>query len=253
MMFCVSCGAELGADFAFCQSCGRPQKNSKDISRELPPPSQSSTFSSARTLENNDSANAPKPMRFIESIKYSLKNYANFKGRASRSEFWFWVLLNALVPFCSVFLIVLISGKPFDSLSSQDFWEGLYGIFLLSLLIPNLARIVRRLHDTNKSGKYLFFALIPLVGNLLLITWCCTKGDVGPNRFGPGDFSKGNQSQNEVRQKPTIAPQLPHQGKGITHLKLLSVLSLEIRSWLSQLYSRCFFWAHFKRIFSMEN
>ena len=119
-------------------------------------------------LANFEPMNAPKAMTFIEAVKFSYKNYANFNGRASRSEFWYWML------YCTVAAIGLAIVFP-----------ALYSIFFLSSIVPSLARVVRRLHDTGKPWLYVLFVLMPLVGGILLIVWYCTKSDGGANRFGP--------------------------------------------------------------------
>ncbi len=61
----------------------------------------------------------------------------------------------------------------------------LYCLVALALLIPGIAVTIRRLHDTDRSGWTLLFALIPLVGALLLLVFYITEGTSGPNRFGP--------------------------------------------------------------------
>ena len=55
----------------------------------------------------------------------------------------------------------------------------------LALLLPSLAVGVRRLHDIDKSGWWLLIVIIPIIGWVLLLVWVCTKGTLGPNRFGP--------------------------------------------------------------------
>ena len=101
-------------------------------------------------------------------MKYYLKglqNYATFKGRARRSEFWFFILFN-LIFSVLLGLVGGMMGFPFLSL-----------IYSLAVFIPLLAVGVRRMHDTGKSG---WFLLIPLY-NLIL---CCTDGDIGANKYG---------------------------------------------------------------------
>ena len=173
-------------------------ENSGVKSENWKPPDDSTNASSRKLAAEFELINAPRDMKFIETIKFSYKNYVNFNGRASRSEFWYWVLFNILAAFGFIFVAVVLG-------LDESQVDSFLGIFMLSSIIPNLARIVRRLHDTNKPWTYALFALIPLVGNVLLTVWFCTKSDMGGNRFGPGDSSKGNQSQYEVGQKPTIA------------------------------------------------
>jgi uncharacterized membrane protein YhaH (DUF805 family) len=111
-------------------------------------------------------------MNFVDSIKLGFSNYVNFAGRACRSEYWYWalfVLIGAIVAR----IIDYVIGAPIA-----------YTIFGLAVLIPYIAIGVRRLHDTDRAGWWLFLGLIPLVGAIILIIWFCTKGTDGPNRFG---------------------------------------------------------------------
>ena len=99
---------------------------------------------------------------FVTAVKIFFSKYADFSGRASKSEFW-WSYL-----FC--FLVGLI---PFVG------W-----VASLALFIPSLACAVRRLHDTGKSGTYYLISFIPIAGIILLIIeWC--KDSVGDNMYGP--------------------------------------------------------------------
>jgi uncharacterized membrane protein YhaH (DUF805 family) len=111
-------------------------------------------------------------MTFPQAIEAGFKNYVNFSGRASRSEYWFWVLFSAVGQ--TVFALV-------DAMTGIVVFTAL---FVLSTLLPGIAVAVRRLHDLDKSGWFLLLALIPLVGAIILIVWACQEGTRGPNRFG---------------------------------------------------------------------
>ena len=106
-------------------------------------------------------------MTFFESIKTCFSKYAEFNGRASRPELWWWVLF--------VFLA---------SAAASILSPALSGLFSLAVLLPNFAVAARRLHDTDRSGWLQLVMLIPLLGWLLLIYWCVQEGKE-PNRFGP--------------------------------------------------------------------
>jgi uncharacterized membrane protein YhaH (DUF805 family) len=102
-----------------------------------------------------------------------LKQYADFSGRARRKEYWMFFLFN------------LIFGVVANVL---DFALGVGGVFsllyLLGLLIPNLAVMVRRLHDIDKSGWWIFIVLIPLIGSIWLLVLLATDGSTGENQYG---------------------------------------------------------------------
>ncbi len=117
-------------------------------------------------------------MSFVEAIQTCFSKYANFHGRALRSEFWYFVLFLLLAGTCVGAIDLLAFG-------AHDGAGPLALIFTLATLLPNIAVSVRRLHDHNKSGWLLLLILIPFVGIVLLIVWWCQRGDEGPNRFGP--------------------------------------------------------------------
>ncbi|MEI7475222.1 MAG: DUF805 domain-containing protein [bacterium] len=102
-------------------------------------------------------------------------NYANFSGRASRSEYWYFVLFTVVV---SIILKVLGAVSSLKTAAST-----LYIIFQLGIFIPSLAVLARRLHDKNKSGWLQLIAIIPFAG-LYILYLCCTRGTIGVNDFG---------------------------------------------------------------------
>ena len=113
-------------------------------------------------------------MSFTEAIKSVFSQYAGFSGRARRSEYWYFVLFNFIVSF-----VLGLLGQ------AASIFSILSGIVSLALLVPGLAVAIRRLHDIGKSGWYLLFVLIPLVGSIILIIWCCKDSDPGDNAYGP--------------------------------------------------------------------
>ena len=96
-------------------------------------------------------------MSFGQAIVRVFSNYANFQGRARRSEYWYFVLFYGIVMLC-LSLLALIPGAV---LLTVIFWLG--------TVVPNLAVSWRRLHDTGRSGAWVFLSLVPLVGVLILI------------------------------------------------------------------------------------
>ena len=115
--------------------------------------------------------------------KVVLENYANFKGRARRAEYWNFVLLNFLIII--PFYILAFVGSSMDSTLLSTLGFGVYGLAVLGTIIPSLAVAVRRLHDINKSGWYYFICLIPLIGSIILLVWFFTDGNRFANNYGP--------------------------------------------------------------------
>ena len=109
-----------------------------------------------------------------------LKKYADFSGRARRSEYWFFALFNTIVMLALLFIGWLIDGD-----AAQGPGQWLYFLYLLAVLLPSLAVNVRRLHDIGKSGWYVLIALIPFIGPILVLIWHCMDSDPGTNQYGP--------------------------------------------------------------------
>lgn len=152
-----------------------------------------------------------------------LRRYADFDGRSRRKEFWLWQLLNwiigaALAGIAFAMIIPAImrvdarggitssySSYSYSGISSSYSWEGninpymlmeelgtgfwivtgLSCLWSLFMFIPALAVAIRRLHDTDRSGWWLFIGMIPLIGFIVLLVFWCSEGTRGPNRFGP--------------------------------------------------------------------
>lgn len=108
-----------------------------------------------------------------------LKQYADFRGRARRKEYWMFVLFNVIIAF--------VFGCIDGLLGWTDPEIGLGvlgGIYTLAVFIPGLAVGVRRLHDIGKSGWNYFFVLIPIVGPIMLLVWFFTEGESDSNAWG---------------------------------------------------------------------
>jgi uncharacterized membrane protein YhaH (DUF805 family) len=114
-------------------------------------------------------------MELVESAKKNLTTgaYAQFSGRASRSEYWWFALASVLVIFVAAFV---------DGVAGSAVVTAIAYLFLI---IPGIAVSVRRLHDTNRSGWYLLLNLVPLIGSILIFIWSVTPGDKKANQYGP--------------------------------------------------------------------
>ena len=109
-----------------------------------------------------------------------LKKYATFSGRASRREFWMFVLFNLIISF-GLRVIDHFTGLTYGPNGSQGFLNSFY---TLLVFIPGLAVAVRRLHDTGRSGWYLFVVCIPFIG-VILLYWYILESNPGDNAYGP--------------------------------------------------------------------
>jgi uncharacterized membrane protein YhaH (DUF805 family) len=127
---------------------------------------------------------------FGQAISRFFKKYATFTGRASRSEYWWWFLANVIVG-AVLSALALGTGAPhLDAATNTVVFGAGYvifsviaGIWGLAVLVPNLAVVWRRLHDTNKSGGFFFLALIPFVGGIILIVLLALDTNPAGARF----------------------------------------------------------------------
>jgi uncharacterized membrane protein YhaH (DUF805 family) len=121
-------------------------------------------------------------MGFGQAISAGFSNYVNFRDRASRSEYWFWILFIVLADIVTSLI---------DATLDIHFVTGVFG---LVTIVPNISVAVRRLHDLDRTGWWLLIGFIPLVGWIILLIWYCTRGTAGPNRFGPDPLGLGAMS-----------------------------------------------------------
>jgi uncharacterized membrane protein YhaH (DUF805 family) len=118
-------------------------------------------------------------MGFTDAIKTGFQKYIGFGGRAARSEYWYWVLFVLLLQIVAWLIDMTLFG--FNTTGVNPIGV----IVSLATLLPGLAVSVRRLHDIDRVGWWIFLALIPIIGAIVLIYWACLRGTVGANRFGP--------------------------------------------------------------------
>lgn len=111
--------------------------------------------------------------------KVVFENYANFKGRARRSEYWYFLLANMIISTIAV-IIDSVAGLNFEPLP----YGWLYFANALLVFIPGLAVTVRRLHDVGKSGWFFFIVLVPIIGSFWLLYLLIKDGDQGTNQYG---------------------------------------------------------------------
>ncbi len=126
---------------------------------------------------------------------HTLKNYANFSGRARRSEFWYFILFNFIVIFLlgvvNELLDMLSGDQNAANMSVASPFGFIFLLYFMFVLIPYLAVLVRRLHDVNRSGWYILFWLVPLIGPFIILILLITDSMPGENRYGPNPQSLG--------------------------------------------------------------
>lgn len=135
-----------------------------------------------------------------------LKHYADFSGRASRQEFWMFVLFNFLFSLAYGIIVVGISYLLFSIFplfeKGGEFMVKLSLIYYCIMIIPSMAVLVRRLHDTGKSGWMILVSLIPFVGGIWLFVLSVLPGNPGSNKYGSVPESiVSNEPKPTLKQK----------------------------------------------------
>ena len=129
-------------------------------------------------MEENQMGRPANTMPFMDAMKSGLRNSFSKSGRASRSEYWFWVLGGV------VFQITMLVGAVILGIMKIPVLPGLMMIAPILLVPGSITLVVRRLHDLGMSGWMFFVALIPLLGAIYLIYLFVQEGDMGENAFG---------------------------------------------------------------------
>jgi uncharacterized membrane protein YhaH (DUF805 family) len=116
-------------------------------------------------------------MPIKEAISYCFRNYVGFKGRAARSEYWYWTLFVYLLLIVAWLIDMTVFGFNTTGVNPMAVLAS------LATLLPTLAVSARRLHDIDRSGWWALL-IFTVIGYIVLIYWACLRGTVGANRFG---------------------------------------------------------------------
>ena len=109
-------------------------------------------------------------------------DYFNFSRRASRKEYWFFFLFNAIISNIFWALYAFAFAVKSNVLLSIFFFLAI--VYALVMLLPGIAVTVRRLHDTGKGASWLFIVLIPLIGPIWLVIFMLEPGMEEENSYG---------------------------------------------------------------------
>jgi uncharacterized membrane protein YhaH (DUF805 family) len=111
---------------------------------------------------------------FTEAISDALSKYATFRGRSSRSAYWWFYLFNILILIAALLVDLALGTSGI-----------IYGLVGLGLLLPNLAVAARRLHDSGHSAWWLLIGILPLIGAIVLLVFTLQRSEP-PNQWGTG-------------------------------------------------------------------
>jgi uncharacterized membrane protein YhaH (DUF805 family) len=115
------------------------------------------------------------PTQAVETV---LRKYVDFSGRASRSEYWWW--------WGALLVTFIVTGALTAVIGSAGYVVAT--IVALGVFIPNLAVTVRRLHDTGRSGWWLFIVFVPLIGAIILFVFMLLDSQREANGWGAPPF-----------------------------------------------------------------
>ena len=178
-MFCLTCGTEAAIDAKYCENCGTrlPATGAAAIVDTSP------NSGSDPIMKPNAFSSRPvgSMMSFKQAMSNLFRKYLDFKGRASRAEYWWPILACILVtqPINIAIIVFKYTGIPVLA----GLLQIINGIITIGLCIPYLSLAVRRLHDTGKTGWWLLL-YFTILGIFVLLYWYCKKGSDQHNEYG---------------------------------------------------------------------
>ena len=116
-------------------------------------------------------------MSFREAISTCFSKFADFSGRATRSEYWKFMIF--------VYVMEALAATIFSVASDGSEISIAYLIISLLFVLPKLSVSVRRLHDIGKSGWFFLISMIPVVGNIIFFIMCLMDSEPRTNKYGP--------------------------------------------------------------------
>ena len=121
-------------------------------------------------------------MTFTDAIATCFRKYADFNGRARRSEYWKFMFFTMIIEVLSgvIFSTIIPLTVEIRGAEISLAYIAVYLIFIL----PKLAVTVRRLHDIGKSGWFYLISLIPVVGHIIFFIWCVKDSEARTNKYG---------------------------------------------------------------------
>lgn len=184
--FCPRCGSGIGPNDAFCGVCGTPLTGGEYGYNESANPYDAG----APVAENGyyvDGGATVGPS-FWGSFGHCMKNYCNFRGRATRTEYWGWVVVNMLIGWALQSAAVAATlGVGANAYSAETTANGVNSLWNLAVMLPALAVMGRRLHDVGWSAKQMIGPIVlGGVGLILLIV------GIGPENFAAEEVDAEN-------------------------------------------------------------
>lgn len=171
MNFCPRCGGATGPNDAFCGACGTPLTGGEYGYNESANPYDAGAPVADGGAAYYEDGGATVGPSFWGAFGHCMKNYCNFRGRATRTEYWGWIVVNALIG-CGLQLVALFAtlGGGSNVYAAEAASDAVEGLWNLAVMLPALAVTGRRLHDVGWSAKQMLGPMaLGIVGLTLLI------------------------------------------------------------------------------------
>ena len=131
----------------------------------------------------------------IEAYKKFFRNYTNFSGRSTRSDYWYVFLVNFLIGFWTAFICSI--------LGIIEVFLVFYTIYSLATFIPSIALVIRRMHDINMSGWSFFIVTVPIIGPIIILIFLCADSVNENNKYGKNVKNIDNNVKNKKKDIET--------------------------------------------------
>lgn len=115
-------------------------------------------------------------MGFGEAVSTCFKKSVVWEGRAPRAEYWWFELAQ---------LLIIVAALIIDQIIGTGF---IYVIAVIALILPSIAVLIRRLHDTDRSGWWFWIMILPIIGSIVILVFTLIAGDEGDNKYGPNPY-----------------------------------------------------------------
>lgn len=160
-MKCIGCDNDIPNGVKFCPVCGARQPQPAPVPpRNMPPQPQYNGYSGNNAQACTGEISSPKYVDFGDAIKLFFINYVNFKGRSTRSEYWFAFLFTMIVYICCWLIDFVLPVKVCTTIAQMTF------------LVPTLSILFRRFHDTGRTGTFVIINyIVGLVWGVLLVVF----------------------------------------------------------------------------------
>lgn len=188
--YCSDCGTPAMANMLKCPKCGSTRwSETAPLLRNSQTVTGANNHGQTTTVPNVPYSTPKRAAGPVAAINSAIRKTFQFSGRASRSEYWYFLLFFYVIVIGLSFLIGWGQERYGEGSPLLVFLAIVFVIFIIWISIAHLSVQVRRLHDMDNSGSWLFLMFVPVL-SLALLIMSCRRGTVGPNQYGEeADYS----------------------------------------------------------------